>query len=330
MLTNSAKGRVFFCVILCLFAFSCFFITALYADASDKVTAGKITPDPSRLWSPGRLAVDNEGFVYVVDGYKNRVQAFDSSGNHHAAIEITRPSAVSVAPDGTVYIGSHLDYAVAVYKHGGRTGYLGNGKNEFSSVRDLAVDRWTGDVYVVDNIGNAVRVYYASGIPKGALSGFNLPVGIAITDDAVYVLDAPVIKSANRQGTGSRISVYGKSGNFVRSIDEYGSAGDQMIRPTGIAVDSLGNIFVADASRKSVLVYNGTGTFIGEITSPSNDINTAVSLVLSPDNRLYVSSSETRSIIEIGLAGTVSSGLKGSLDFKSKTGDRLTPAALGY
>jgi DNA-binding beta-propeller fold protein YncE len=103
-----------------------------------------------------------------------------------------------------------------------------------------------------------------------------------------------------------------------------------MTRPTGIAVDRLGNIFVADASRKSVLVYNGAGTFIGEITSPSNDINTAVSLVLSPDNRLYVSSSETHSIIEIGLAGMVSSGLQGSLDFKSKTGDRLTPAALGY
>jgi len=328
MKPKNARVTILFCGLLAVF---CMFVApAVHAVVS--VPVGKIPADTSLLWSPGRMALDNESALYVVDSYKNRVQKFDSAGNYSGTIEIARPSAVAVAPDGTIYIGSHRDFSVAVYQNGKCTGYLGTGGNEFSSIRDLAVDAITGDIYVVDNVKNEVKVYYSSGVPKGRLSGFNLPAGVAVTADGVYVLDAPVIAphGGSGQGTGSRISLFNKSGMFQRSIDEYNGDGGQMARPTGIAVDRFGNIYVSDAARRSVLVYGGTGAYIGALVSATNDLNTAVSLALTRDDRLYVSSSETHSIVEIGLGRTIYSGTAVSLDFKSNTGDGLTPAALGY
>lgn len=298
---------------------------------SDELPAGRIA-GASNLWQPGRIAVGSALELYVVDSYKNRVQQFDRSGRYLGTIGLARPSAVAAAPDGTIYIGSHRSYSVSRYKNGKRISALGGGRHEFSSVRDIAVDPVLGDVYVVDTVKNTVKVYYPSGIPKGAFAGLHLPIGVAVTADAVYVLDAPVIAASGGQGaaTGSRISVYGKGGNLERSITESGADGGQMLRPVGIAVDRFGNIFVADALRKAVLVYAANGAYVGRVESAADAINAPAALALSPDNRMYVSSSETHSIIEIGLAGTVYATQGRLLDFLSGTGERLAPAALGY
>lgn len=333
MKRRTAQERVLFRILLFLLAFSCFLAPALRsANAADMVTAGMINPDPSRLWSPGRLAVDTDGTVYVVDSYKGRVQMFDGKGTHLGTIPVALPSAVAAGPEGALYIGSHQDYSVAIYRKGERTGYLGDGSREFSSVMDIAVDPITGDIYVVDAGKNTVRIFFASGRPKGSLSGFNLPSGVAIAGDEIYILDAPIVGPSGTKGTGtgSRISVFSKSWTFLRSVEEYGRDGDQMTRPAGIAADRLGNVFVADASKKAVLVYNRQGEYAGQFVSAEGDLNTAVAVAVSPHGQIYVSSSETHRIVEIGPAGTVNTEMKASIDFKSKTGSRLSPGALAY
>ena len=298
------------------------------AAASDQVAAGKIPTEISHLWSPGKIAVDANMAVYVVDSYKGRVQTFDSKGMYLGTIPVALPSAVAAGADGRLYVGSHQDYSVAIYRNGQRTGFLGDGSNEFTSIRDIAVDPATGDVYVVDTGKNAVKIYYESGRPRGSISGFNIPIGVAIAGDEIYVLDAPLVRSSASQGpsTGTRVSVFSRSWTFLRSIED----GGQMVRPAGIAADRIGNIFIADASKKSVLVYNQLGKYTGQFVNSEGDLNTPVALTISPDGRIYVSSSETHRVIEIGLAGTVFSETKASIVFKSNTGTMLAPEALGY
>ncbi len=304
-------------------------LVGLQAEASDALPAAKIT-EPSVLWNPGKLAIDSQLVVYAVDSYKNRVHRFDNTGNHLGLIKVDRPSAVAVSSDGTVYVGSHRDHSVAIYKDGKCTGYLGDGKGEFSSILDLAVDPNSGDVYAADPLKNTISIYSAKGRPRGTFSGFSAPVAVSVTLDDVYVLDSPVIGSFEGPGTGSRISVFSKSGTYRWSIDERGIKDRYMARPVDIAVDGMGNIFVADAGKNAVLLYDKRGIFIGQITGPGDVINSAVSLAISRDNRLYVSSGGTHSILEIGLGGRIYSTMKVSLDFQSKTGDRLAPAVLGY
>jgi len=346
MKTSAARERVLFRTILSLSVLSFFLATGLYpVNAADMVNIGKITPDPSRLWSPGRLAVGNDGTIYVVDSYKNRVQKFDGKGTPLGPIPVSRPSAIAASPNGNVYIGSNDAYAVAIYKRGERTGYLGAGKNEFGSISDIAVDKSTDDIYVVDLKKHVVKIYDASGSAKGMRDGFTAPAAVAVTDTAVVVLDAPavpcpttimvkgeVIPCPECTGpcSGSRISVLDKAGNLMQSITESDAKKDNMVRPVALAADTQGNIYVADALRKNILVYNLQCKFIGELVSAQDDLHGPVSLALSRDNSLYVSSSETRSIVEIGLAGRLNAASTGSLKFQSKQGAGISLGALGY
>lgn len=311
-------------------AFS-FFMLSGFTPAS-ALTAGKIPAETSYLWSPGKIAVDANKVLYVVDSYKGRVQTFDSKGTYLGSIPVSLPSAVAAGPEGRIYIGSHKDYSVAIYRNGLQAGFLGDGSHEFGSIRDIAVDPATGEVYVVDTEKNVIKVFYESGRSKGSISGFNIPIGVAIAGEEIYILDAPLIRSSGRQGsgTGTRISVFSRSWTFQRSIEERGRDGDHMVRPSGIAADRIGNIFIADASKKAVLVYNQLGQYTGQFVNSEGDIDTAVALTLSPDGRIYVSSSETHRVIEIGLAGSVYSETKASIVFKSNTGTLLAPDALGY
>jgi sugar lactone lactonase YvrE len=103
-----------------------------------------------------------------------------------------------------------------------------------------------------------------------------------------------------------------------------------MLRPVALTVDSFGNIYVADTYRKAILVYNRLLEFSGTLASSNNDLNEPVSLALSRDNNLYVSSSETRSIVEIRLAGMLRTAPTGSVTFQTRSGAAITHGVLGY
>ena len=113
---------------------------------------GRITAEKSVLKWPGRLAVSPDRTLYVVDGYKNHIIRFNSEGNYSGDIYFPQVSAVGIAQDGTLYIGSHKDYSVAIYKNGKPEGYLGTGPGEFSSINDIAVDSCPNDQFMIPGI----------------------------------------------------------------------------------------------------------------------------------------------------------------------------------
>jgi len=258
-----------------------------------------ITMDRSRLWGPGRLSTGHDGALYVVDSLNNHILKFDRNGNLEADLGFPRPSAVAAAPDGTLYVGSHLDYAVTIVKNGKVAGMLGKGKNEFRSIRDIAYDAAAGRIYVVDNVGNAVRVFDAAGRDLGSIDGVNLPIGIEVTAEAIYIIDAPIVQEQGSLTTSSRISIFDKAYTPIGTIDDYGK--DQIFRPTDIAVAD-GILYVTDAALQSVVLFDASGKYLGEIQSIAGEMRTAVSLAISADSILYVSSSETHSIQMFDLA----------------------------
>jgi tripartite motif-containing protein 71 len=259
--------------------------------------------DGAVLQSPGRLAAGGDGTLYVADSAKNRILKFNRSGTYIGDIPFPNASAIAVAPNGTLYVGSNIDYSVSIVRNGTVAGTLGIGKNEFRSVRDIAVDSSTGLIYVADNVGNAVRIFNANGVAIGSISGVNLPAAIEVTADAIYVIDAPVVPEGAEKTTGSRISVFDKSYAFVREIADYGRS--LMFNPTDIAVAD-GILYVADPALKAVILYDTSGAYIGEISQSKS----ALSLSLSSDGILYVSSNETRNIMSYAITAQTS-GLQG-------------------
>jgi len=155
--------------IVCLFILSLFILPmysgpgAYASPASGPIPVGSVVKDASSLWSPGNVAVDSGGAIYVVDGYRDRIQVYSGKGEQIGSISIQNPSAVAVGSDGSVYAGSHKDYSVSILRNGAQEGYLGRGQGEFLSIRDIAIDEASGYVYVADAVSNAVKVYDAAG-----------------------------------------------------------------------------------------------------------------------------------------------------------------------
>ena len=268
---------------------------------------GKIDTSALNAGSLGRLAVGPDGAIYVADGMKNHILKFDKTWRYLGDIPYEGVSAVEVAQDGTLYIGRNKNASVAVYKNNSINGYIGAG--ELKSVNDIGVDALTGDIYVVDNKANLVRIYDTSGNSKGALSGLYMPVGVAIAGDEVYVIDTPLVDDPSNSGTkttGARVSVFDRSGNLLRSFEDWEGNGGHLFRPQDIEVDSSGNIYIPDGYFLSVVQYDSVGNYLGEIKSSTEQMLIPRSVALSPDeNRLYVSSNTTKSILVFALDGTV-------------------------
>ena len=258
---------------------------------------------PSNVF-PGRLAIDNGNVLYVVDGNNDRVIKADPNGSVLGTITINNITAVAVTSNGIIYAGVG-GTSPSILKYSTDGTYLGVFTNNISSVFDLAVDSQTGDVYVVDNISDAVLVFSADGSLKLTLTGIHLPKAVYVTDTEVYILDSPIVvdPTSGANTTGARVSVFDKAGNLIRSFNDFLADGGHMKSPQDIVVDSAGYILIPEALTQSILVYDNSGNYIGEISSASESMYIPGSIVLAADKRLYVSSTMTSSVLVFGLYG---------------------------
>ena len=304
--TQSIRGRAGRIVLLCIVAVIIPSMGRAALPEAEELTG--ITMNKAALWSPGNLAIGGDGTLYVVDSYKNHILKFDRNGSYLGDIPFPRASAIAVAPDGTMYIGSHQDNSVSIIKSGQVVGHLGAANNEFRSIRDIAYDAATGRIYVADNAGNEVRIFDTAGHDAGSIKGVNLPVSVEVTGDAIYVIDSPRVKDNTYTTTASRISIFDKQNNLKGTIDAPTAPEEPlMYRPTDLKVVD-GIIYVADAALRSIVMLDISGKYLDEIKSADNGIHTAVSLDISPEGILYVSSSETHSIHMFSLTANAGVG----------------------
>jgi DNA-binding beta-propeller fold protein YncE len=266
---------------------------------------GDVLAEQSELRGPGRMAAGGNGTLYVTDGYLNRVSMFGLSG-YQGAIVMPQPSAITVGSGGSLYIGSHRDYSVAIVRGGEISGYLGRGAGEFSSVTDIGFDSWTGNVYVADSVANLIKVYNAAGQKVNEITGLHRPMGLSTAGGEIYVLNSGVDVAG--QTAAPQISVFDAAGNFVRHFGTGGFDNCQMARPTGIAA-AADMVYVSDAGRDAVLLFDRTGNCLGEIIDTQGGRDIPVALAITAEGYLYVARRQEQGISSYSIitgAGTVS------------------------
>ena len=175
--------------------------------------------DPFNL--PAHLAVDpNTGDMYVADGYSNaRVHKYD--------------------PDGRLLFS---------------WGESGTNPGQFNIVHNVIVDK-EGYVYVADRENQRIQVFDSNGKFEAQWNDMSRAACICMDDSEdplVYVGEYFCGIASNAVGTnlGPRVSVMDRHGNVLARLGElsYGEEPGRFYSPHGIAVDSKGDIYVAEVS----------------------------------------------------------------------------------
>ena len=212
--------------------------------------------------NPQGLALDAQGNLYVADMGNDRVQVFDSEGNHLMTMGDPRfmgPRYVAVDDGGRIYV-SDASERVHVFNSRGDPlqsfGQPGSLPSQFSGIADLIVSA-AGELFVVDSDNDRVQKFsllsgllFTFGDQGEPVELLSHPEGIALdTQGNVFVTDAG----------NQRIGKYAPGGTFQRPF-----AG-QVNTPRDVALDRQGNMYVTDGGRGLVQILDAQGQLLLEL-----------------------------------------------------------------
>lgn len=268
-----------------------------------------------------------------------------SSGCGNLGLNRTLSSAAITTSGG----GSLLPNAGVVTTFAGTTGIPGNtdgiGTNaSFTHPYGIVADQSRDVLYVTDAISNTIRKITAAGVVTtfagtagvtgsadgtGAAATFNNPYGIGIDSAGnLYVSDGSN-NTIRKITPGGVVSTLAGTPGVIGSLDGTGASAS-FSDPEGIAVDSAGNVYVADAGnyivRKItpagvVTTLAGTAGVIGNAdgTGGAASFDYLEGLALDSQGNIFLAENSANTIRKITPAGVVTTfvgtaGVTGSAD----------------
>ena len=331
-----------------------------------------------------RIAVDSSGNVYATS-QGNTIQKITAAGvittfagttagssgsadGIGAAAEFNRPTGAAVDSSGNVYVadtGNHtirkITAAGAVTTLAGTAGSSGSADGTGAAARfnvpsAVAVDS-SGNVYVADSGNHTIRKITAAGAVTtlagtagssgsadgtGAAARFNVPIDVAVDSSGnLYVAERRNHTIRKITAAGAVTTLAGTAGS-PGSADGTG-AGARFFEPIGVAVDSVGNVYVADTENNTIRKITSTGvvsTFAGTAgtsgladgTGAAARFNLPMSIAVDSGGNVYVATARrSHTIRKINAAGVVTTidwtaGLWGSTDGTGAAARFFVPA----
>jgi sugar lactone lactonase YvrE len=226
----------------------------------------------ARLYLPYGVAVDAIGNVYIADTYNQRIRKVATNG---IITTVAGTNGSGYSGDGGAATNARLYYPYGVAVDGLGNLFIADSSNE--RVRKVATN---GVITTVAGTGSAG--YNGDGVPSAAAS-LDYPRGVAVDASGdIFIADTYNQRIRKVDTNGIIATVAGKSG-LGYSGDGGAATNANLDYPFGVAVDSSGNLYVADTDnqriRKVPLVWGPTFTINN--VSPANDGNYTV-VVTSP------------------------------------------------
>lgn len=266
---------------------------------------------------------------------------FGSADGTGAAARFNQPAGITVDATGNAYVADYSNYtirkinaAAEVTTLAGVPGVYGSSDGigaaaRFAAPVGVAQDS-AGNIYVGEYANDLIRKISPAGVvttfagqagvtgsADGTAAGasFNSPVGVAVDGaDNVYVADFGNHTIRKVTPAGVVTTLAGLAG-VVGSTDGAGAAA-RFNHPTGLAVDSLGNVYVADSFNHVIRMISPAGvvtTLAGLAGTAGSDdgtgavarFNKPTAIAVDAAGNLYVTDAGNCTIRKISAGGSV-------------------------
>jgi uncharacterized protein (TIGR03437 family) len=263
----------------------------------------------AQLSAPAGLTIDSTGALYIADSANNRVRKV-YNGLIITVFNTSGPTGLAFG-SGTLYVAA--------------SAYFGSVSQQIPSISsavDVAVDL-AGDLFATS--GAFVLEIPAGGVVttiagSGASANFGGDNGPA-TAAQLYAPSSVAMDSSGNwyiaDTSNNRIRMVTPAGviSTIAGTAASGSSGDngpasaaQLNAPRGLAIDSLGNLCVADSGNNEVRKITPAGLIVPAITQPNSSItlNNPVSVAADSLGSIYIADAGNSRIVKVTSAGVPS------------------------
>jgi len=272
------------------------------------------------LSGPLGLAIDDSGNVWVANwsqGSGKQISKFNADGSAAANSPFSGggmegPIDLAFDPAGDLWIANFGNSSMSELTAAGAFNGPING-NGFNFPVAIAVDG-NGNVFVANQSGDSVSAFNESGAPLGAYSGVGLkqPTSMALDPGSnLWVTNFSGLSLTELIGGSTPPSscpappVSGDSGCPLSPTA--GFTGGGLAGPNGVAIDSAGQVWVANFHGNNISEFTSNGTALSPTAGyAAANMSDPYSIVADPSGNLWVTNYGNNSLTEfLGIAAPV-------------------------
>jgi sugar lactone lactonase YvrE len=269
----------------------------------------------AELHDPTSIAFDSAGDLFIADALNNVIREVNATT--HVITTVAGTGTAGYNGDGILATSAELNQplAIAVDSHGNI--FIADSLND----RIREVNASTGLISTV--AGNGVKGYTGNNVPA-ASAEFNIPAGIAVDSHGNLFIADPgnsLVREVNAS-TGLVSTVAGTTLGSGYNGDGIAATSAELDAPEGVAVDSAGDLFIADTYNDRIREVNaatglistvaGTGTagYNGDgIAATSAELDQPEGVLVDAQGDLFISDTFNQRIRDVsaqtGLISTV-------------------------
>jgi len=289
--------------------------------------------------------VNTSGTISTVAGSYSLGAGYSGDGGAATSAQLNKPAGLALDASGNLYIADSGNNVIRIVTKAdgnintfaginSKPGYAGDGGQalnaKLSVPYGLAFDA-AGNLYFSDSGNHCIRKVATNGIittvagtgTKAGYSGdgglatralLNRPFGIAVVGSAIYIADRQnsVIRVVTPDG---KIQTVAGNGSYGYSGDGGAATSGQLSAPSGVAVDSSGNVYIADPDNNLIRQLTPSAPTIDHVISasafgafnavaPGSWIEIYGGANLARDDRMWTGSDFSGSTAPTGLDGT--------------------------
>ncbi len=261
---------------------------------------------------PWDITIDNSGNFYVSDYLNNKILKFNREGNTLRDAGIKFPTGIKFSPP------TKSIYAVQSYR--GSFSELSNFSLNLTPNWKRNLGLWEPTGLGVDSAGN---IYIAEAdnslVIKTDPRGNIIKKWVVIKEGSLP-MDVETSKKGNVYVSAcalGEVIIYSKAGVKKGEFSKF------IYCPSGIAIDSFGNVYVASYSENTIYKFTGDGKYIlnfGRKGSGNGQLNSPIGIAVYDNGNVLVADSKNNRICVWNLSNETMAGGTAKITIERKTG----------